>query len=95
MGKAKCPKRLHFDLYVAGLRFDFAENLPDLDHPFLLAIAGNSDPVFDVMADTAKPDIKAKITVDGKGVKKRDIWPIKTPFVCRLNGERPDPECLR
>ena len=53
-------------IWCSRLRIDFAESLSDPGHPVPLAIAGNSDPVFDVMTDTAKPRIKAQITVDGR-----------------------------
>ncbi len=52
---------------------------------FSIAIAGDSEPVSEVMPDTAQTGIRAQITVDGMGVKKRDIWPIKTPLVSRLS----------
>ena len=53
-------------IFCSRLRIDFAENLPDPGHPVPLAIAGNSDPIFDVMTDTAKPGVKAQIAVDGR-----------------------------
>ena len=66
MGHGQVSKKITLRSGVSRLRIDFAESLPDPGHPVPLAIAGNSDPVFDVMTDTAKPRIKAQITVDGR-----------------------------
>ncbi len=64
---------------------------PDPNPPFSLAIAGDSDLVFDVMPDTAKHGMKAQITVDGRVSKNVTYGPFKAPFVCRLKEGRPDP----
>ncbi len=66
MGHGQVSKKITLRSGVAGFASTLLRTLPDPGHPVPLAIAGNSDPIFDVMTDTAKPRIKAQITVDGR-----------------------------
>ncbi len=66
--------------WTAGFASNPVDNLPDHpdpNRPFSLALAGDSGRVFDVMPDTAKPGIKAQITVDGKVLKNVTYGPSK------------------
>ena len=58
--------------WTAGFASNPVDNLPDHpdpNHPLSLVLAGDPDLDSDVMPDTAKPRIKAQITVDGKVFK--------------------------